>query len=89
LIKSFIEYFGCGNVQLSKEAVYFVVEKFSDLEIKIIPFFVKYTIIGVKGQDFQDFLRAAELIKEKKHLTQQGLDRIRKIKDGMNKGRSV
>jgi len=88
-MKSFIEYFGCGNVQFSKEAVNFVVEKFSDLEMKIIPFFVKYTILGVKSQDFQDFLRAAELIKEKKHLTQQGLDQIRKIKDGMNKGRSV
>ena len=28
-------------------------------------------------------------IRVKKHLTQQGLDRIRNIKDGMNKGRSV
>jgi hypothetical protein len=28
-------------------------------------------------------------MKEKKHLTQEGLDQIRKIKDGMNTGRSV
>lgn len=89
LMKNFIEYFDCGNVHFSKEAVSFVVEKFSDLEMNIIPFFVKHTIIGVKGQDFQDFLRAAQLIKEKKHLTQPGLDQIRKIKDRMNKGRLV
>ena len=88
-MNKFLEYFGCGRVNFSKEAVSFTVEKFSDLEMKIIPFFVKYTILSVKGQDFQDFVRAAELIKEKKHLTQPGFDQIRKIKDGMNKGRSV
>lgn len=55
LMKNLIEYFGCGNVHFSKKAVSFVVEKFSDLLVKIIPFFLrsmKYTILGVKGQDF-------------------------------------
>lgn len=89
LMRSLIEFLDCGNVHFSKEAVNFLVEKFSDLETKIIPFFVKYPILGVKAQDFKYFCRAAELMKEKKHLTQEGLDQIRKIKDGMNTGRSV
>jgi hypothetical protein len=88
-MRSLIEFLDCRNVHFSKEAVNFLVEKFSDLETKIIPFFVKYPILGVKAQDLKYFCRAAELMKEKKHLTQEGLDQIRKIKDGMNTGRSV
>jgi hypothetical protein len=41
----------------------------------------------VKALDFQDLSEAAELMKKKIHLTQEGVDQIRKIKDGMNKGR--
>ena len=54
---------------------------------KIIPFFKKYPIIGVKAMDFADFCEAAELVKNKDHLTKEGLDRIRLIKMGMNKKR--
>jgi hypothetical protein len=41
----------------------------------------------VKALDFKDFSDAAELVKKKKHLTQEGVDQICNIKDGMNKGR--
>jgi hypothetical protein len=36
---------------------------------------------------FIDFCKIAELLKNKAHLTEQGLDLILKIKNGMNKGR--
>jgi hypothetical protein len=51
---------------------------------KIIPFFNKYPILGVKNQDFKDFCRVVSLIKEKKHKTPLGLDEILKLKAGMN-----
>ena len=54
---------------------------------KIIPFYNKYPIIGVKSEDFLDWCNVAKLMKEKKHLTQSGIDLIRKIKAGMNTGR--
>jgi hypothetical protein len=54
---------------------------------KIIPFFQKYQIKGAKSYDFEDFCKVAELIKNKAHLTQDGLDQIRKIRAGMNRGR--
>ena len=54
---------------------------------KVIPFFKKYPIIGVKALDFSDFCIVAELIKNKAHLTPKGLDEIRLIKLGMNKER--
>ena len=55
----------------------------------IIPFFDKYPIIGMKALDFADWCKTAELMKNKAHLTPQGLEEIKKIKQGMNKGRVV
>ena len=79
----------------------YVVTKFYDIINKIIPFFPflqdlkrscrkeKHPIYGVKALDFADFCRAAELMKEKKHFTPEGLEEIRKIKAGMNTGRKI
>jgi hypothetical protein len=78
---------GCGNVYLNRGAIYFAVGKFEDIYNKIIPFFKKYPILGVKSQDLADFCRVAELMKEKRHLTGEGVEQIRNIKKGMNKGR--
>lgn len=61
--------------------------KLSDLTDKIIPFFNKYPIQGVKAKDFNDFSIVSEMIKEKKHLTQEGLNKIHKIKAEMNTAR--
>jgi hypothetical protein len=55
---------------------------------KIIPLFRKYPILGVKSEDFQDWCNVAELMKEKKHLTQSGVDLICKLKASMNNGRA-
>jgi hypothetical protein len=63
------------------------VQKLSDIHGKVIPFFDKYRIEGVKALDFADFKRATEIMKVKGHLTQSGLDEIRLIKVGMNTGR--
>jgi hypothetical protein len=87
LMKSLIEYLDCGNVYSDKEAVIFKVAKLSDIADKIIPFFVKYPIKGVKAKDFADFCLVAELMKNKVHLTEEGLSKIRLIKAGMNSKR--
>ncbi len=89
LMKSLVEYFNCGSCKerTGGLAIDFNVDKFSDITDKIIPFFKEYCIIGQKAEDFKDFCKVAELIKEKKHLTSKGVDQIRQIKAGMNKGR--
>ena len=89
LMKSLIGFFGCGRVATRSNAmaVDFIVTKFEDLTDKVIPIFKKYSVIGVKSKDFADWCQAADLIKNKAHLTAEGLDQIRKIKAGMNKGR--
>jgi hypothetical protein len=87
LMKTLIEYLGCGAYYSNRDAGDFIVEKLSDITTKIIPFFDKYPIVGVKAFDFADFKRAAELMKNKVHLTVDGVEEIRKIKEGMNRGR--
>jgi hypothetical protein len=96
LLNSFINYFSeraCGKVQNKKNKKYnkdffeFRVEKFTDIETIIIPFFVKYPIVGQKLLDFQDFCKVAKLMNKKEHLTIEGINEIRIIKEKMNTGR--
>jgi hypothetical protein len=90
-MKNIVSYFECGRYSLRKNKLAgdFEVTKFSDITHKIIPFFSKYSIEGVKYQDFLDFCFVAELIKNKAHLSNEGIEEIRKIKSRMNRTRSI
>nr|YP_010893082.1 hypothetical protein Q6C72_mgp13 [Paraisaria heteropoda]WJR82520.1 hypothetical protein [Paraisaria heteropoda] len=71
LLKSFVAFFclACaGNFYYhnkEKKAVIFVVRKFEDINSKIIPFFNKYRIKGVKYKYFKAWSEAAKLIEKK------------------------
>jgi hypothetical protein len=82
--------FNCGRYALRKNKLAgdFVVEKFSDVQLKIVPFFDQFPLQGVKSLDFADFKRASDIMKSGGHLTPEGLEQISKIKEGMNTGRS-
>jgi hypothetical protein len=80
LIRSISAYLDCGRVTVLTDAVYLHVTKFSDLTDKIIPIFQKYPILGVKAQDYKDFCEVANIMKEKGHLTIEGLNQIKKNK---------
>jgi hypothetical protein len=82
-----IDYFNCGSVTTNRNAIDYQTRKFSDIIEKIIPFFDKHPIIGVKYLDFLCFVEVANLMKENKHLTVEGLNKILAIKAAMNKGR--
>lgn len=90
LLSNFINYLGCGRLREGKNVEFLdiVVERLSDIEDKIIPFFTKYPVLGVKALDFGDFSKIADIMKDKGHLNHEGLDQIRKIKTGMNRGRN-
>lgn len=87
LMINLIEYLGCGKLFKYREAVEFRITKFNALVEKVIPLFAKYPIKGVKFLDYLDFVRIAELMKNKAHITKEGIDQIRKIKLGMNTNR--
>lgn len=57
LMKSLINFFECGGIYKKRETFNFQVTKFDDITQKIIPFFQKYSIRGVKAEDFKDFIR--------------------------------
>jgi LAGLIDADG endonuclease len=89
-MKSLVSYFECGHYNSKKKSGEFRVKKFENLTGIIIPFLNKYPIIGTKGlrqRDFVDFCKVADLMKIRAHKTPEGLEKIRKIKKGMNKGR--
>jgi hypothetical protein len=79
---------GAGIVNIhSENAFVFKVSKLVDLIQKIIPLFEQNPIRGCvnkKQLDFLDFCEVAKLMNEGKHLTTEGLDLIRTIKNKMN-----
>ena len=89
LLKSFIDYLGCGSYRtyFNRKLGDYICMNFEDIYGKIIPFFKKHPILGVKSQDFADWIKVAEYIQNKDHLTQEGLNKILEIKSNMNRGR--
>ena len=91
-LKSFISYLKCGRHEIKVKGDdgfgNFCVTKFSDIYEKIIPFFNKHSIKGVKYKDYIDWCKAAKIMSTKSHLTKEGSEEIIKIKEGMNKRRS-
>jgi len=89
VIKGLKDYFNCGDVILdSQNMSHYVIRKTSNTSDLILPFFAKYPLQSTKSADFADFCEVANIIKNKAHLTQEGLERINRIKSGMNRGRS-
>lgn len=91
LMKSLINYLGCGRVEenLKVSMSYFVVSNFKDIIEKVIPFFDKYPILGIKSLDYICFKQIALLMQKNLHLTPEGLEEIRLIKLKMNKLREL
>ena len=82
-----IEYFGYGILYRKKEVFEYRVTKLSDFVEKIIPFFDKYSLIGDKVKNFEDFKKVSDLMVNKSHLTEEGLNKILSIKSNMNMNR--
>jgi len=82
-------YFGCGVVRCNKRKganVYcYRVRKHNDLMNKIIPFFEKHQLKTTKRVCFQKFRKVVLLMNDKKHLTLEGLAKIREIRASINK----
>jgi len=80
LMKSLVEYFGCGRYvagPLGYNHGEFIVSNLSDITKIVIPFFERYPIKGNKSLDFNDLCKAAKIMENKGHLTYEGLDQIR------------
>lgn len=89
LLNIIAEFLGCGRVEDRSNggACDFIVNSIKDFKTKIIPFFSKYPLLGSKSLNYHDFVKVFELMNTKKHLTEEGLATIIKIKSVMNTGR--
>jgi hypothetical protein len=85
LLESFINYLGCGSVVVhnTRSTIEFIVTRFTDIQEKIIPFFVN--LQGIKLLNFNAFTEGAELIQNKTHTSHEGLKKIQLLKAEMNK----
>ena len=75
LLSKFVEIFGCGAIYSQSKHTGnvqdFMVTALSHITGKIIPFFLAHPLQGAKKKEFADFIRVAELMKLKAHLTSQ------------------
>ena len=83
---------GCGAVYFQKElrvnhcqCYRYTVSAERDIQEIVIPFFTTYPLQSAsKGASFEIFCKIAALVKEKKHLTLEGLEKILELKSRMN-----
>jgi len=55
----------------------------------VIPHFEKYPLLTQKYSDFRLFKSIAELVYNKEHLTEEGLNKVLSLKASLNKGLSL
>ena len=80
---------GCGSIyRLEYERyakwrshVKLKVSNFTDISTKIIPFFTKYPLQAKKKKSFELFCKVAELLLQKHHLTTNGIEEIKLLKE--------
>lgn len=90
LMEKIVEYFGSGKIYKDggKSAVSLTIVGFNDITNTIIPFFNENPIIGLKLYDYFDWCKIHSLMINRSNLTIEEINSIKKIKSGMNKGRS-
>jgi len=76
-----------GNIQINADdSISYVVTSIKDISNHIIPHFEKYPLLTQKQADFELFKKVVELMKNKEHLTEEGLQKIICIKAAINLG---
>jgi hypothetical protein len=82
-------FFGCGVVRSNHgDRMAYRVRNLDHLVERVIPFFEKHQLKTKKRSDFQKFRKVVRMVRENRHLTGEGIEEIRRVKDQMNRGRS-
>jgi len=89
LMERLVKYLGGGKVyKYTQSGVHLSIVDFSLITQRIIPLFKVNPLVGVKSLDYIDWCKIHELMVNGSHLTLEGMNSIRDIKLGMNRGRS-
>ena len=62
----------------------FEIRSLDDLVSKIIPHFEEFPLISRKHKDFQKFAEICKMMRNKEHLTKEGVQRILKLAGEVN-----
>ena len=83
LMQLFVKFFCCGKVDVrsnkSTPRCDFIIQDTSFLLDKVVGHFDLYPLHNLKHEDYLCFKQALLLIKEKRHLTREGLDKIKSL----------
>jgi hypothetical protein len=84
------EFFGCGIIvnKKNRNEASFRLNSLQDLTNIIIPHFEIYPLLSQKAADFILFKQIVELMNNKAHLTEEGLQQIINLRASMNLGLS-
>lgn len=92
ILEQLIEFFGCGAIIENNrrdnhryQLLRYAVKRRSDLIDRIIPFFEEHPLRTTKQQDFESFCEVISMMRRDLHLSQEGLRRIARITEGMNR----
>jgi len=79
----------CGRLQYREDGVcYYVCTNPTAIINRIIPFFGKYRFrSATKKKNFSLFSEIAEIVYKKEHLNREGLEKVIKLREELNKGR--
>jgi len=88
ILALFKKHLGCGTLRSRDDGVwYFEVNNHNSITDNVIPFFNKFGFLSAKKKrDFSKFKKIATLIGEKRHLDEEGIREILKIRREMNDG---
>tara|TARA_B100000315_G_scaffold246328_1_gene273491 strand:- start:588 stop:1046 length:459 start_codon:yes stop_codon:yes gene_type:complete len=88
ILALFKKHLNCGTLRSRPDGIwYFEVNNFEAICLNVIPFFDKFSFLSSKKKrDFSKFKKISQIIKEKKHLTTEGVRQILEIRKDMNDG---
>lgn len=83
----FFLFWGAGsiNTALSRNSARYSISRKSDLINKVLPHFDAYKLQGNKLKNYLIFREIVLLINSKAHLTPEGFNKIKLLKEGLNK----
>ena len=87
LLHALKAFFGCGVVRTNHgDRLAYRVRSQQHLLERILPFFEKHPLRSKKHVDFLKFRDVLLMMQNGEHLRPEGIERIRKIASGMNRG---
>jgi len=86
ILELYQKVFKCGSIRpdRSDKTLKYEVRSIVDLMNKIIPHFEKYPLLSSKKNDFVEFAKVCEIMKDKKHLTRDGFNQVMTLAKQVN-----